>query len=567
MGAIALLGAGGAGTALAAPDEAGGPAHRRAGLVDVHRYGPGIALDIRYATSRNVTGKRLSGYCRPWALLLDPVARDLGRVQRRLRRRGLGLSVLDAYRPARGSRALVRWARRTGRGHLVGTYIARRSNHNLGSAVDLTLVRRRDGKRAAHGPLRRPRPAGEHPQREREGAPQPPDPRPGHVPLRVRELPPRVVALRPQDPRPALSGPGPWLLTHNGGMNTRPQPLRVAMAQMNPTVGDIAGNARRISSLIAQARDAGAQLVVLPELCLTGYPPEDLLLKTHFLEAADAALQELATGVHGIVALVGFPDRAEDVFNAAAILAEGEVAAVYHKMNLPNYGVFDERRYFQAGARPGLFELNGIRIGVTICEDIWEPGPPATALALHGAQVLVNLSASPYHAGKGAERERMLVQRARDNLAAVLLCNTVGGQDELVFDGHSVALDQDGEVLARAPQFEEALLTCTLDPGAVDAARLRDPRHRDAVLAERSSGRAGPQMLGSFGVESAPSEVGGPVAEPLSPEEEVLRRAAHRPARLHATRTASIAWCSGSPAASTPRWWRSWPWMPWGPSG
>ncbi|CAN5483895.1 M15 family metallopeptidase [soil metagenome] len=138
-------------TGATSEDAAGGAAHRRAGLVDVHRHGPGIALDIRYATPRNVTGRRLDGYCRPWALLLDPVARDLARVQRRLRRRGLGLSIFDAYRPARGSRALVRWARRTGRGHLVGTYIARRSNHNLGSAVDLTLVRRRDGKRLRMG--------------------------------------------------------------------------------------------------------------------------------------------------------------------------------------------------------------------------------------------------------------------------------------------------------------------------------------------------------------------------------------------------------------------------------
>ncbi len=304
-------------------------------------------------------------------------------------------------------------------------------------------------------------------------------------------------------------------------MTPRPEPLRIALAQMNPTVGDIAGNARRIAALITEARDEGAQLVVFPELCLTGYPPEDLLLKIHFLEATRAALEDLAVSVRDIVAVVGFPDRAEDVYNAAAVLADGEVAAVYHKMNLPNYGVFDERRYFQSGVEPGLIELNGVKVGLTICEDMWEPGPPATTLALAGAQVLVNLSASPYHAGKGPERERMLVQRARDNLAAVVLCNCVGGQDELVFDGHSVALDQEGEVLARAPQFEEALLTCTVDPGAVDAARLRDPRHRNAVLAERASPRPWAQTLGSFSVRGAGREVGGPVAQLLSPEEEV----------------------------------------------
>src|SRR5206468_10421587 len=151
------------------------------------------------------------------------------------------------------------------------------------------------------------------------------------------------------------------------------------------------------------------------------------------------------------------------------------------KIHLPNYGVFDEERYFQAGSEPALFELDGVRIGVTVCEDIWEPGPPATTEALAGAELIVNLSASPYHAGKGLERERMLVQRARDNTAIVLFCNLVGGQDELVFDGHSVAIDATGDVVARAPQFEEALTVCTVDPGAVAALRLRDARHRAAV--------------------------------------------------------------------------------------
>jgi len=162
-----------------------------------------------------------------------------------------------------------------------------------------------------------------------------------------------------------------------------------------------------------------------------------------------------------------------------------------------------------------------VTIGLTVCEDIWEPGPPATSEALAGAEVIVNLSASPYHAGKGAERERMLVQRARDNLAAVLFCNTVGGQDELVFDGHSVAIDQDGAIVARAPQFEEALTLCTVDPGAAIAARLRDPRHRNAVKRERASGRAAPTDLGALQVAGEAGEVGGTVAEILAPEAEV----------------------------------------------
>ena len=295
-------------------------------------------------------------------------------------------------------------------------------------------------------------------------------------------------------------------------------PLTIALAQINPTVGDIAGNARTISEHTARAREEGAQLVVFPELCLTGYPAEDLLLKTDFLDAARAALDELAAQTRGIVALVGFPERADDVYNAAAVLADGRLAAVYRKVHLPNYGVFDEQRYFQAGTEPALIEIGDLPLGITICEDIWEPGPPATAEALAGAQVIVNLSASPYHAGKGLERERMLVQRARDNLATVLFCNTVGGQDELVFDGHSLAIDQDGEVLARAPQFEESLTLCTLDPGAVGAARLRDPRHRSAARSER---KAVPTLVELPEAEPARGPIGGEISELLGPEQEV----------------------------------------------
>ena len=300
------------------------------------------------------------------------------------------------------------------------------------------------------------------------------------------------------------------------------EPLRAALAQMNPTVGDIDGNAARIGDLIARAREEGAQLAVFPELALTGYPPEDLLLKTHFFTAVAAALGRLAADTHGIVAVVGFPERADDVYNAAALLADGEVAGVYRKMHLPNYGVFDEQRYFQAGSRPATFALNGVSVGLTICEDIWEPGPPATDEALAGAEIIVNLSASPYHLGKGSERERMLVQRARDNIVSVLFCNAVGGQDELVFDGHSVAIDQDGEIVARAPQFEEALTLCTLNPGEVAAARLRDPRHRTAVRRERGSKEPLAVSLGSWEVPGEDSpEIGGAVAPVLGPEAEV----------------------------------------------
>src|SRR3954453_14489273 len=304
-------------------------------------------------------------------------------------------------------------------------------------------------------------------------------------------------------------------------MTMRSAPLRVSLAQINATVGDIPGNARKIRDGIAIAREEGAQLVVFPELALTGYPPEDLLLKTHFVDAAGAALDEIATETDDIVALVGFPERRDDVYNAAAVLADGPVQAVYRKIFLPNYGVFDENRYFQSGSEPALIEINGIAIGLTICEDIWEPGPPATSEALSGAQVIVNLSASPYHAGKPLEREQMLVQRARDNLATVVFCNLFGGQDELVFDGQSVVIDPSGEVLARAPQFEEALISCTIDPAMSAAMRLRDARHRAAVRRYRERGGDTCPVLARVSVEGDAERVEGPVAEPLSPEDEV----------------------------------------------
>ncbi len=257
--------------------------------------------------------------------------------------------------------------------------------------------------------------------------------------------------------------------------------LRVALAQLDVTVGDLEGNERLLAGAIERARDAGAQLVVAPELAITGYPPEDLLLKEHFLRDARATLERLAGAARGIVALVGFPERAEDVYNAVAVLADGELRAVYRKVYLPNYGVFDEQRYFQSGDGGVLIEVDGTKVGLTVCEDVWEPGPPASDEALAGAAVLVNLSASPYHAGKGSERERMLIQRARDNLAAVVFCNLVGGQDELVFDGHSLVIDHLGEVIARSPQFAEDLLVADVDVEGPRAMRLRDTRQRPAA--------------------------------------------------------------------------------------
>jgi NAD+ synthase (glutamine-hydrolysing) len=303
----------------------------------------------------------------------------------------------------------------------------------------------------------------------------------------------------------------------------RTEPLRVALGQFNATVGDIDGNVARIRELIGEARDDGARLLLLPELAITGYPPEDLLLKTHFVDAAGAALAEVADETEDIVVMVGFPERADDVYNSLAVLSDGQVQAIYRKEYLPNYGVFDEARYFQAGTEPMLIELNGIGIGLTICEDIWEPGPPTTTVAVSGAQVVANISASPYHHGKPQEREQMLIQRARDNACAVLFCNLVGGQDELVFDGASVVIDEMGEVVARGPVFEEALICATIDPGSVAAMRLRDARHRAAVRRSRERSEPFAATVARLTVPNGSSagEVGGPVTE-IPPDEEEI---------------------------------------------
>jgi NAD+ synthase (glutamine-hydrolysing) len=264
--------------------------------------------------------------------------------------------------------------------------------------------------------------------------------------------------------------------------------LRIALAQINPTVGDIEGNAARIREAIGAARGERAQLVVLPELAIPGYPPEDLLLKRHFLDANREALEEIAADVHGIVALVGFAEADGFVHNALGVLADGEVKATYTKMLLPNYGVFDERRYFEPGPSPALIEVGGRVVGLTICEDIWFPGPPATAEALAGAGLIVNASASPYHRGKGMMRERDIVAaRAREVGAAVALCNAVGGQDELVFDGHSVVVDDRGETIARAASFEEQLLVCDVElpPSGAERRPAEVPAGMDATIVAR----------------------------------------------------------------------------------
>ena len=264
--------------------------------------------------------------------------------------------------------------------------------------------------------------------------------------------------------------------------------LRVALAQINSTVGDLEGNTAKILHHINRARDAGADLIAFPELAVTGYPPEDLLLKPSFLKANLASLEKIVAGSRGITAVVGFVDVDDDIFNAAAVMYDGNLAHVYHKVYLPNYGVFDEERYFQRGSEQPVFTLSGVKLGVSVCEDVWYSPGPVSIQAQAGAQLQVNINASPYFRGKREFRERMLATRAADNEMIVCYVNMVGGQDELVFDGASLVYDQGGNLIARGRQFEEQLLVVDVDVEAVFRSRLHDPRRRKEpifpVLAE-----------------------------------------------------------------------------------
>jgi NAD+ synthase (glutamine-hydrolysing) len=297
--------------------------------------------------------------------------------------------------------------------------------------------------------------------------------------------------------------------------------LRIALAQLDVVVGDLDGNRDRIVSWLDDARREGADLVVFPELAVTGYPPEDLLLRPGFVRAARDTVEEVAAACTDVVALVGVPWLDTDLANACAVCAGGRVAAVYRKHFLPNYGVFDEHRYFAEGRALLLLRLGAALLGPTICEDVWQPGPPATDLALAGAHLLVNLSASPFHVGKAEDREEMLVTRARDMSSYLAFCNLVGGQDELIFDGHSVVLDDEGEVIARAPGFEEALLVVDLDPTEAVGRRLRDVRRRE--LARRGDA-PGAETL-DLGQARPQGEVRGGRIAAFEPELEQMRRA------------------------------------------
>jgi len=263
--------------------------------------------------------------------------------------------------------------------------------------------------------------------------------------------------------------------------------LRLGLAQINTTVGDLDGNAAKVLEYVGRARELGVDLLSFPEMTITGYPPEDLLLRPQFIGDNLAVLQGVVKGCQGITVVVGFVDRDQDIHNAAAIIHDGRLVDVYHKQFLPNYGVFDENRYFQSGTGCPVYVVAGIGVGVNICEDIWYPDDPMRAQAQAGAQVIININGSPYHMGKRRFRQHMLATRASDYAVFISYTNQVGGQDELVFDGASMVVSPWGEVLAQAAAFEEELLICDLDVEEAFQVRLREPRRRRQRLTSAAS--------------------------------------------------------------------------------
>lgn len=258
--------------------------------------------------------------------------------------------------------------------------------------------------------------------------------------------------------------------------------LRIALAQINPTVGDIEKNTSKILDYLKKAKISGVHLIAFPELSITGYPPEDLLLKNQFIEDNLAALRLIQKNIEDILTVIGFVDKKDDIYNAAAIIYNKKIIDSYHKMYLPNYGVFDEYRYFQAGTRCPVYKFGDIKIGVNICEDIWYPEGPSRIQSLAGAEIILNINASPYHIGKGNFREKMLSTRASDNMVIIAYLNMVGGQDELVFDGHSLVIDENGKIIARGKQFEEDLIILDIEIDGVTRKRLRSPLRRQEVI-------------------------------------------------------------------------------------
>jgi len=296
------------------------------------------------------------------------------------------------------------------------------------------------------------------------------------------------------------------------------------MAQINCTVGDLDGNVRKIKDYMKKARAAGADIVVFPELAVTGYPPEDLLLKPKFIDDNIDALGEVVRASRGISAVVGFVDRSDDIYNAAAFISDGKLAGVYRKMYLPNYGVFDEYRYFQAGTTPKLFVLGGVNIGINVCEDMWYPDGPIHSQSLAGAEVIININASPYHKGKWKFKKHMLTARSADNGVIVAYNNMVGGQDELVFDGHGMVFDERGKLIAEGPQFKEELITIDLDVEAIFRRRLHDPRRRTEMRRFQCEEACVERVvISEKPIAPKKAKTFARIVEPLEPEEEVYQ--------------------------------------------
>ena len=264
--------------------------------------------------------------------------------------------------------------------------------------------------------------------------------------------------------------------------------LRVGIAQINTTVGDFAGNTEKILKAIEESRSSGVDLLTFPELAICGYPPEDLLFKPKFISENRRTLEKVVKASSDITVIAGFVDSGDDIFNAAAIIHDEKLAGVYHKIFLPNYGVFDEDRYFRAGTECSIWEIGDIKFGVNICEDIWYEAGPATTQAYSGAEIIINISASPYHFGRGGVRERMISTRAADNVAVFVYNNLVGGQDELIFDGNSLIIDETGRLIAQGRQFEEDLVIADIDVESVFRTRLHDPRWRKELLLHEEQG-------------------------------------------------------------------------------
>lgn len=255
--------------------------------------------------------------------------------------------------------------------------------------------------------------------------------------------------------------------------------IRLALAQINSTVGDIEGNTKKIIDFIEKAKKKECDIIAFPELAITGYPPEDLLLKPSFINKNIKYLKKIADASKDIISIVGFVDKNVDIFNAAAVLLNGEIVTKYHKNHLPNYGVFDELRYFQKGNEITLLNIEGYKIGLSICEDIWYPENPINTQAIEGAELIININASPYYMRKAKIREEMLKVRARDNLVSLAYVNLVGGQDELVFDGNSLIVDPDGNIHERGKPFEEDLVICDLELDTIFRKQLKDNRLKE----------------------------------------------------------------------------------------